>query len=591
MKSTCFLGIAVLDHLIGCFAGQLGLMKITVQTKNFEVCQRCLLEDAGALFVEEYGKDTRRSTSYFVVGLVDYIKTNLIKCYTPRLCRGLQRTPVISKIEEGEQSIFGINVDRLSSKSVGCQTKSETSLMLSNKSVDQTSLISSEKKSKPLCLFRPNNSYSFLCEACFKKKSDTGSMEKYTTYFMERSEVYVIYTSDTDSFIELCHEFQMCSGHTIVFPDNLCTIFKHKISPAKSQGESADTLPHVNNGNDNFQIWPVNSNEKYDLEALAKMHHAILLQSYCVSTIRAHDRGRSCWWCLQKLSGGMVVLDRVKTFGSGDKGEQFLVYLLANSFSDLVLTNCEVGCGKVDLSHDCMLDAVHTDNLTPTYDIFAIMRRKESVQQVTRVSDLYGECFLIQHLHDEDYKCRACFPDSAIHELSSLAFLLSLSEDTNSAFDLKCLFSVESRCMAVHVMPYLICSHELNRIKINTDLNLRLHGDDASSSVSATSHVEAKVTLYNWTDEENNDKDNLIECFQCLTRKRSVVVLSVLNQYLWMVEYKLGFPDCPPCGDKMKPGPQIPYNHNLRQILAQDVHLSFGIVQENKNANRMCIKW
>lgn len=74
-------------------------------------------------------------------------------------------------------------------------------------------------------------------------------------------------------------------------------------------------------------------------------------------------------------------------------------------------------------------------------------------------------------------------------------------------------------------------------------------------------------------------------CFKCLTRMRNVVVLSVTKQYVWMVEYQMKFPVCPPCKDKMKFGPQTPYNQKFRQTLALDVDALFGIAEGKSKRN------
>lgn len=574
-----FLGIAVLGHFSGCYASRLSSMRIIAQTGDYEACQLCILKTAGALYIEEYG-EARITTSYMVMGLVDYIATNLIKCSTTRQCRGFVSKPISSKTRKGEQSI--------SAPLNQFQTKAKT-LLLSNVHAEHTNLMLSAKKSKALCLYRPENLHSSLCEACFKRKSDTGSMEKYAVYHLQMSEVYVIYTSDTEKFIESCHEFQICRGQTIVFKDDLCTIFRHRISPMKVQRETADTLPFVDEIANQFSIWSSESSRNHKPKVLEGRLRAILLDSYCISTTKAHHEQASCWSCLHKKFGGMVVLDRIKKFGHRDDKREFLVYLFAEAFSDKVKTKCDSPCGTIVSRDYCMLASVHTDNLTPTYDIFALMKRKEFAQQSSSVPNLISKCFLIQHSYGKESECRALFRENSVHKLSSLAFLVSLSGDTSGQFDSELPYIRAYQCTEVDLMPDTICQYESNRIKISTDLNLRFQGEYPSSSgseYSETDFVEAKVILYKWTDIDANDDISLIECFECLTRKRSIVVLSVMKQYVWMVNYRMRFPKCPSCGENMKPGLQIPYNHNLRQIPAQDVHPSFGIVKADKKRRR-----
>lgn len=588
MRATCLPRIAVLYHFYASCAAQLGSMKITVQTAKYEACQQCLLEEAGALHVEEYEGARRGSTSYFLLGLIDYIKTNLIKCSATYQCRGYKGEPVVFENKEGEQLIFGrINEKQLPSSSAGSQTGGKIPLLLSNDYASETTSMISGRVSKPVCLYRPDKFHSSLCETCFKQKSDARSMEKYAMYNMGISSVYVIYTSDANVFLQSCRKFRMCRGKTVTFSEDLCTLFRHKISSRERQQETASMLPQVDTIVGNIKIWPPALSKSIEIEKSEVELRALLLQSYCISTTASYIGSHDCWAGLQKQSGGMVVLDRIETFRTPEKQWEFLLYLFTNGPPDAVLANIH-SCGEAKFSDHCMLDAVHVDTLTPTHDIFTIMERKKPGQQGNPAPNLNGECFLIQHLYDDESKCRAFFPERWIHKLSAIAFLVSFYADTNSHFNLKSSLFRDTHCKGVDLMPDAICLYELNRIKFESDLNLRPQEltSTSGSDHSATSFAEAKVTLYKWTDKGMNNENGMRDCFQCLTRKRNIVVLSVTNQYVWMVEYKMDFPNCPPCADKVKAGPQIPYDHNLRQILARDVNLLFGIVKVKKSRKR-----
>lgn len=588
MKVTCVTRIAVLYHFYASCAAQLGSMKITVQTAKYEPCQQCLLEEAGAVHVEEYEGARRGGTSYFLLGLIDYIKTNLIKCSATYQCRGYKGEPIVFENKEEEQLIFGhINEKQLASNSVGSQTGGKIPLLLSNDYASQTTSMISGRVAKPVCLYRPDKFHSSLCETCFKQKSDTRSMEKYAMYNMGISSVYVIYTSDTNVFLRSCRNLRMCRGKTVVFSENLCTLFRHKISSRKLQQETASMLPQVDTIIGNIKIWPPTLSKSIEIEKSEAELRAILFQSYCISTTASYIGNHNCWAGLQKQSGGMVVLDRIETFRTPEKQGEFLLYLFTNGPPDAVLANIQY-CGEAKFSDHCMLDAVHVDTLTPTHDIFEIMERKKPGQQGKLAPNLHGECFLLQHLYDDESKCRAFFPESWKHKLSAIAFLVSFYADTNGHFNLKSSLFRDTHCKGVDLMPDAICLYELDRIKFKSDLNLRPQEltSTSGSDHSEASFAEAKVTLYKWTDKGMDNEDGMKDCFQCLTRKRNIVVLSVTNQYVWMVEYKMDFPNCPSCADKVKPGPQIPYDHNLRQILARDVNLLFGIGEVKKSRKR-----
>ncbi|CCI11253.1 unnamed protein product [Albugo candida] len=576
MRSSRITCIAILYRFCGFYAAPFGSMIITAQTENLDNCQECLLRHAGALQVEVVGAGENKCTSFMVLGLIDYIKTNLITCSTMERCRGFNSIPVVLRSNVWEQSTFAPNnVKQLPSHPIASLGKTRTPLPIM-----PTSSMLITQDFKPICLYRSNIFYSFFCEACFKVNSDNGSMEKYSIFNKRMGQMYVIYTSDTDNFVESCHRFELCRGETIQLSEILCKIFRQRIAPRTFQQDNLDILPHMDTVGGEYKIWPSSLRRSDYAVSSELLLRNILRQSYCISTTSPHFDNFNCWSCLRKQFGGMVVLDQIQIFGKPEYGK-FLVYLFAENFEPTVPHYIE-GCGSVRPSDHCMLGSDHVDTLTPKHDIFAIMFGNKSTKKGNRVSNHQGKCFLIQHTPDEESKCRDLFSGFSTHKLSSIAFLVSLFGDANGSFDLKFHLFRKNRCREADLMPDIVCLYELDRIMIDNDLNLRANEEltsTSSSDYSESSPVEAKMALYKWIDEDTKNKNDMRLCFKCLTRMRNVVVLSVTRQYVWMVEYQMKFPDCPPCNAKMKAGPQTPYNHKFRQTLAQDVDSSFGTIE------------
>lgn len=578
---TWFPGVAVLCCSFTCDAARLGSMVLIAQTSRYEDCQRCLLEETGALQVEEYegeeAEDAKKvayqGTSYLVLGLIDYVLTNLILCSSKHICGYFIPDSFVLPSTEWEKSQFALmNELHLPSNPVVSQSQAGNSIP------------PNEKRSEALCLFRPNRNHSPLCEACFKMKSDTGSMEKYGIFTGKISQLYVIYTSDAVNFVNSCYEFHMCRGKTYVLEDSLCMIFRHKIKPKKYKKKKSG-IPHVYKPGDDYTLRTRYFKEDDTLFMMGL--GGILSRAICISTTRLYGDLRSCWACLRQQSGGMIVLDGVKQFGIHGNGK-FLVYVFVQRF-DLKLIKCVEECGSVDYNDECMLEAVHVDTLKPTHDTFTILERNEPAQMGNHVSNGHGGCFMIQHTKFNKFLCREYFVKSSTFILSSIAFLVSFLGNSKGHQLTRSRFSREFKCTEIDLMPDAICLYESNRSKRKGGIKLRSKEELASTSVSGrseTSPMGAIVTLYKWTDETDNGSE-MFGCFKCLTRKRNVVVLSATNQYVWMVEHKNKFPKgCLTCTNKMKAGPQVPYNHNLRQTLLRDVDSVFGIDKDKITGKR-----
>lgn len=156
----------------------------------------------------------------------------------------------------------------------------------------------------------------------------------------------------------------------------------------------------------NFEIWPRTLSSSGEKERSKRSLHAILLQSYCISTDTAHSRNFNCWSCSQQQYDGVIVFDKSVPFPKSGKG-RIRADLFTKYFSEIEL-HCKLRCGKLHSHDDCMLDAVHVDRLTPTHDIAAIMEGKSATHRNNRVSNLHGECFL-NNTRKDGSKCHAVF--------------------------------------------------------------------------------------------------------------------------------------------------------------------------------------
>ena len=244
--------------------------------------------------------------------------------------------------------------------------------------------------------------------------------------------------------------------------------------------------------------------------------------------------------------------------------------LYTNDIVDLKI--CSVSCGTVITVSDCMSETFYVTISSFPNNVFTWMERIAAAQHKNYISHLGLSCFLVEHSSSvEGPNCLECFQGAENWKISQLTYLILLQTDPAAADKLKCFFETPA-CKDVQLMPDLMCHYKRGGIKTDFDLNQDLEGDRPGSSVGGTSEPNlmyfAKVMVVKW-DAAGTEKA-FYECFICLTRKRKVVLISVIKQYVWMVPSE-AFPSCETCIGMVGYGPQFPYNQHLRQVQVEYV--------------------
>nr|CCA28298.1 AlNc14C2049G13137 [Albugo laibachii Nc14] len=307
---------------------------------------------------------------------------------------------------------------------------------------------------------------------------------------------------------------------------------------------------------------------------------------HCLKIAHAYNSATNlpCWTSLIMKYDGVVVLNR---FDVIDKRQKFSILLFTDNTVDLKSKPCFKDCGKIDSSDDCMVDPIDATKLTPINSAVKWMLRTENAQLDNHVPSTSRSCFLIQYSSSKQSKCHKSFSNKMwpLSPDSFLIFLSTISEIKLQEYGRIMKFG----CDNLELMPDTICYYESNRLKNNLDLNMDSNENEETAQANDVSDFGAvkvaNVVVVEW-DTKNSKKPKekaaFADCFTCLTRKRKVVLISVIKRYLWMVDSG-SFPVCETCDKKVTFGPQFPYNQYLRQIpLSKAIEMMETLETEEK---------
>nr|CCA26254.1 AlNc14C361G10994 [Albugo laibachii Nc14] len=603
MKVTLFHCIVVAFWRFGCYAENLDSLYISATTGQYEKCQHCLLVYAGAIHVEETEEAVQDNyiLNYWVVGAPKLFAANLMRCISERECYNLKiKTSNALISTEGIGGIFSqlppINrptetdvsaKQTLSVTPVGTSNETRADLPVEIEHMNHSGLKRNEQEPEEVCLYGKIAFSTPTCEQCLRTKSGSGIFEKYVLLQREGfSFVYVIKTSDSKSLLKFCHRWKFCRAASAVLSNNLCKLFKHKVS---SQVDQSGNIPKVHGTfMENFKIFPSNNATPRRKASYEEQLQEIDLSTRCLSTTKVFHKGRPhCWRCLASVYEGIVILGRVE--GNNKENQRFIITLLTDKQFLLESNPCSSSCGTFAIPTDCMLDADHVSRLNPTNNIVKWMERQEQAQQDSHVSTLKSGCLLVRH-EKATSKCHKRFPNNILWTLSPVSFLVLLSTISEISYSWKTDDKFD--CEHLELMPHIMCDYEMNRMKNNLDLNNLPDGNEGSPPVSDTNSrpvYVANVVVINWTAL---DPDNVEEvtafgnCFICLARKRKVVLISVNKRYLWMVDSG-SLPNCKACDGRVTFGPQFPYNQYLRQIPVRDAIIITDTSEEEQKRPRL----
>lgn len=212
MRARMITGILVVILRVGYCVGNWDSLNIYVSSAVSENCQKCLLECAGAIHVEEIEetrRDTQRKTTYWIVGPSGYLRVNLMRCFGAAICRiptfeesgskmTIEKTGgITSPVAFSERPIFKY----VRNEQRDWATSSDLSVVQFTDrpaSVSSKYMKGSTSLSTKMCLYRSDSKLSFLCETCIKTYSDSGYLVK---YFIRHSSTswsvfYMIHSSD-----------------------------------------------------------------------------------------------------------------------------------------------------------------------------------------------------------------------------------------------------------------------------------------------------------------------------------------------------------------------------------------------------------
>ncbi|KAL0586829.1 hypothetical protein ABG067_003449 [Albugo candida] len=134
----------------------------------------------------------------------------------------------------------------------------------------------------------------------------------------------------------------------------------------------------------------------------------------------------------------------------------------------------------------------------------------------------------------ENKKWKTCFGfDGHVYELSSIASLIYLSTSTEwEAADIskKCLKEVT--VTEFRFMPDIMCQYEFRLAELDLNLvkDLLLPSSQLTAGINEHDYTE-ELTLVKW------EATYVKECVESLALNRKVVLISLVNKYVWMVSF------------------------------------------------------
>ena len=184
-----------------------------------EDCQKCLLEHAGAIHIEAIQplrKKTTEQPTFWAVGAPKFFTTNLINCIAYKKCvrfdfvksdalivtngiNGETSTPSVNykfnKVHSSSKERFSVIPDTTQR-----EQEQGTGIHSASESVPTLRLTSGDIQYMQHCLYQQSLSFTALCEACIKRASQAGRVEKYFMYAKRMSILYVVHTQDFENF-------------------------------------------------------------------------------------------------------------------------------------------------------------------------------------------------------------------------------------------------------------------------------------------------------------------------------------------------------------------------------------------------------
>lgn len=532
---------------------------------------------------------------YLVLGVSRTFPTSFISCIIPSVCVDLNfavndeaavyRTDLMkgfgaSLTMETPLKHRG-SFDRLPSNlPVSAGNKHQLGLVGNSQYAEQVIVKDEESGFQQVCLLKHKESITRRCDICLKRASDAADMEKYFVYRSKTSVVYMIYASKWN--VDTCIADNICAGSTTQILDNLCELIKFTTSSTKFQknkkmpqvlGEIEEhftTYLRASAEGNQDAIYNEEEEPKYTKNTLEKF----LMPWSCRSTKDASFWDDICWKCLADMYKGMVLFDTMVPFPDYDGDRRFLIRLFGTGGTGSSSQVCKVVCGTILPSNHCKSDIVRVDNFVPPNDITFLLEQKPSASKTTvEVKDLHG-CVMVKHLLDRQPDCLEIFHGKTqVWNLTPITFLMSIYAHTKGADVSKSHVFHDSGCVQLEVMPEIMCQYKIKPIAVKEDLNFEAHGHHSFSSPAA------KLIVVEWktVDLEDVEEYELFEdCFTCITTKRKVVLMSLVERFVWIVLSDKPL-QCYQCQQNLRLGGEVAYDSYLRQISVEEVKEYFSM--------------
>lgn len=180
----------------------------------------------------------------------------------------------------------------------------------------------------------------------------------------------------------------------------------------------------------------------------------------------------------------------------------------------------------------------------------------------------YG-CFQVESKEKHSLECHECFQITQKWTLSKLTFLVSLKMDADAIEKFTCSFKLANGCKDFQLMPKIMRDYAANFGIVY--LGLTKLPMEAESVDDTGKHASAPVENFfvvKWKEnvsEDSGEDAAFAKCVLCLTSKRKVALISIIQRYVWVVDSKKSV-NCKECDGKVFHGAQFSCNQYLRQV-------------------------
>lgn len=568
-------------HLSFC-AGMMRIVKLTVDTRKLKVCQHCLLLASAPRVEAKLGSKNETTPGYeldnifYWVWRSDFFLTNLIACSIISSCGWLTyESPLDMDTSRINEEMTKTNQSIKPTKhrlDFGRHSTAQVEESACSDYAENSGDCAQQRHSR-VCLHVNALHITTGCEACIQKHSDVGDMEKYYLYHNSHmSLMYVVYTSASGNIQHSCGKTEICKGTTAEASEILCNSFNSKILSGNTHLQMAEnSQTEVSPIEISYQVWSRKGVK--ESKTPITLFQTFMLKSACVKTSDLYKHSKSCLTCLTK-EDGLVVLDRDERFIPPFKAVQSPYYRMVLFSKDPNSSpKCEE-CGTLGKSTRCMLDGTHVSRPFAAKHNYELMEPKLHAQ--SKHEDLIDvtTCTMAKFKVTNYVKCQRCLQKfGKILKLSPVTVLVSLPiiPYKDSLVSLRrCTFM--RSCIELTFMPDFMCQYESRLAELNLNMPAmegthNLPNSDPTPSASTTSGLDSAEVLGIVRWEANNAE----ECLRYLTLIRKVVLISLINGYVWIVKSTESVPIPRFCTELYIADRTYIYHRILRQIPLKDL--------------------